>query len=141
ENGDLEVTIRAGEAPPYFHRRFEAKVTGEVRLYLYGGNDKVVVTGGRHGGVLLRVVAGEGVDVLNDAQGGGTRFSGLKGQAQVTAGPGTDWDRRPYPPPPPNKNASWMPARDWGRVSGPLFALSYGTDYGVLIGGSLNTTG
>src|SRR4029453_1054215 len=76
-----------------------------------------------------------------DAQGGGTRFSGLKGQAQVTAGPGTDWDRRPYPPPPPNKNASWIPARGWGRVSGPLLALSYGTDYGVLIGGSLNTTG
>src|SRR6185295_726038 len=69
ENGDLEVTIRAGEAPPYFHRRFEARTTKEVRLYLYGGNDKVVVTGGRHGGVLFRVVAGEGEDVLDDSQG------------------------------------------------------------------------
>src|SRR2546425_5903372 len=67
ENGDLELSVRttspegepAGE--PYFHRRFDAAVTKEVRVYLYGGNDTVVVTGGRHGGVLLRVVAGDGV--------------------------------------------------------------------------------
>lgn len=147
ENGDVELSVRlaSGEyqplAEPYFHRRFEAKDTKEVRVYLYGGNDKVVVTGGRHGGVLLRVVAGDGVDVLNDVQGGGTRFSGLEAQAQVSKGPGTVWDRRPYPPPPPSKKAAWMPARDWGRVTGPFLNLSYGTDFGVLVGGSLNTTG
>ena len=56
-------------------------------------------------------------------------------------GPGTRWDRRPYAPPPPNKDADWIPARDFGRVTGPLLQLSYGTDYGALIGASLNTVG
>src|SRR5262249_42394187 len=36
---------------------------------------------------------------------------------------------------------AWIPARDWGRVSGPLFLLSYGSDFGLLIGGAWNTTG
>ena len=147
DNGDLELSVRAATAKdepvgePYFHRRFEARLTHEVRLYLYGGNDKVVVTGGRSGGVLLRVVAGDGVDVLDDSEGGRTRFSASESHARVVTGPDTHWDRRPYPPPPPNKNADWIPARDWGRVWGPLFLLSYGSDYGALIGGSLNTTG
>ena len=147
ENGDLELSVRrasgAGEPPPepYFRRRFEAGVTKEVRVYLYGGNDRVLVTGGHHGGTLLRVVSGDDADMLDDSSGGGTRFSGAGNEDRVTAGPGTHWDHRPYPPPPPNKRADWMPARDWGRVTGPLFLASYGSDYGVLVGGSLNTTG
>jgi Omp85 superfamily domain len=151
ENGDLELSVRSasptGEplGEPYFHRRFEAAVTKELRVYLYGGNDMVAVTGGHHGGVLLRVVGGDGVDMLDDSAGGGTRFSAAQDQSEsryrVVAGPGTHWDRRPYPPPPPNKNADWIPARDWGRMWGPLFLLSYGSDYGALIGGSLNTIG
>jgi surface antigen Omp85-like protein len=147
DNGDLELSVGrapAGDQPlaePYFHRRFEAAVTDEVRVYLEDGNDKVVVTGGHHGGVLLRVVGGEGVDVLDDSAGGGTRFSASETQDVATAGPSTHWDRRPYPPPPPNKSADWIPARDWGRVTGPFFNLAYGSDYGVLIGGSLNTIG
>jgi hypothetical protein len=147
DNGDLELSVGvaspAGEVDgePYFHRRFEAGTTDEVRVYLEGGNDKVVVTGGRHGGVLLRVVGGDGADVLDDSAGGGTRFSADGSQDRVVPGPATHWDNRTYPTPPPNKNADWIPARDWGRVTGPLFQLSYGSDYGALIGGSLNTTG
>jgi hypothetical protein len=140
DNGDLELTVRAGEGEPYFHRRFEASVTKEVRLYLYDGNDKVVVTGGRHGGVLLRVIAGNGEDVLDDSKGGGTRFSASSAQARVSPGPGTHWDRRPYTEPAHTGRAEWIPNRDWGRFTGPLFLFGYGSDYGVLIGGALNTT-
>jgi Omp85 superfamily domain len=140
DNGDLELTVRAGQGEPYFHRRFEAATTKEIRLYLYGGNDEVVVTGGRHGGVLLRVIAGDGVDVLDDSKGGGTRFSGSSPHARVTKGPGTDWDRRPFTEPPRTGRAEWMPNRDWGRFTGPLFLMGYGSDNGLLIGGALNTT-
>jgi hypothetical protein len=59
----------------------------------------------------------------------------------MAAGPGTRWDRRPYAPPPPDKGADGTPARDFGRATGPLLQLSYGTDFGALIGGSLNTVG
>jgi hypothetical protein len=142
DNGDLELSVTAeGATAPYFHRRFERGWTDEVRVYLYGGNDKVVVTGGHHHGVLLRIVGGDGQDVLDDSKGGGTRFSGSSAEQRVIDGPGTVWDKRPYPPPPPSKSADWIPARDWGRETGPLFNMTYGSDYGLLIGGSLNTTG
>lgn len=151
DNGDLGLSVRRGTAEgetsgePYFQRRFEAEVTDEVRVYLYAGNDKVVVTGGRRKGVLLRVIAGDGVDVLDDSAGGGTHFAGAddgrESHYRVLRGPGTDWDRRAYTTPPPDKKADWIPARDWGRVSGPLLQVLYGSDYGALLGGSFNTVG
>lgn len=147
ENGDLELSVGPVSADgqpfgePYFRRRFEAAVTKEVRVYLYAGNDKVVVTGGGHGGVLLRVVAGDGVDVLDDSQGGGTRFSASGSEHRVVRGRGTHTDRRPYKLPPPSKSGDWIPARDWDRMTGPLFLIGYGSDYGALIGGAFNTTG
>ncbi len=140
DDGDLELTVRVGQGEPYFHRRFAAAVTKEVRLYLYGGNDEVVVTGGRHGGVTLRVIAGDGKDTLDDSQGGGTRYYASAAQARMVPGPGTHWDRRPYLAPPHGGRADWMPQRDWGRFSGPLFLAGYGSDYGLLVGGALNTT-
>lgn len=147
DNGDLELSVATAspegesDGEPYFHRRFEAATTREVRVYLEGGNDKVVVTGRRHRGVLLRVVGGDGADVLDDSRGGGTRFSDDGSHDRVVPGPATHWDRRTYPKPPPNKDADWIPARDWGRVTGPLLQLAYDVDYGALIGGSLNTIG
>jgi hypothetical protein len=143
-NGDLQIVVGAvapdgTEQTPYFDRRFEAVVTREVRLYLYGGVDQVRVTGGRRGGVLLRVIPGSDADLVDDSKGGGTRVSAHA--AQVVAGKGTHWDRRTYTPPPPNRSGEWIPPRDWGRTTGPLFLASYGSDYGVLVGGALNTTG
>jgi hypothetical protein len=146
ENGDLELSVGEGDSGagtgprPYFKRRFTATVTREVRLYLGGGSDEVVVTGGRHRGVLFRVVAGAG-DRVDDSEGGGTRVSDPGGHALFVRGPGSSLDTRPYAAPAPNKSGEWIPARDWGRRSGPLFLASFGSDYGVLIGGALNTTG
>jgi hypothetical protein len=148
ENGDLAMSVGTPIAPgdakiePYLRRRFEKSVTREVRVYLRGGDDRVVVTGGaRREGVLLRVVAGDGTDVLDDSRGGGTRFSGSSPDDQVIAGPGTHWDRRPYAPPPPNPRADWMPPRDWGRTRVLVPRLTYGSDYGLLAGASLERTG
>jgi hypothetical protein len=142
DDGDLELRVRASaDQAPYLERRFDAKVTHEVRLYLGGGDDKVTVTGGKHGGVLLRVVAGGGQDVLDDSAGGGTRYSASDPGDRVVEGPGTHRDSRPYTAPPHSGTGDWIPPRDWGRMTGPLFLASYGSDYGVLIGGALNTTG
>jgi hypothetical protein len=147
DNGDLELTVRAagadgeGAGEPYLQRRFVPAVTKEVRVYLYGGNDKVVVTGEHHGGVLLRIIAGDGADVLDDSRGGGTRFSASGPQARVVAGRGTHWDRRPYKEPPTAKRGEWIPARDWGRLTVPRPLLTYAADYGALIGAAVTTTG
>ena len=94
-NGDLDLTVglAAPGSEPYFRRRFRKEETDEVRVYVYGGDDQVDVSGGRHGGVLLRVIGAEGRDVLDDTQGGGTRFSSSNPDDQVKPGPGTHWDR------------------------------------------------
>lgn len=139
-NGDLEVAVAVGGAEPYFRRLFRESETGEVRVYLLGGDDRVVVTGGRHGGVLLRVIGGAGRDLLDDTQGGGTRFSSADADDQVNAGPGTHWDRDEYVPP-KNKSASWIPPKDWGRHTFPAFRLTYDPDLGALLSASLHTTG
>ncbi|HEX9190107.1 MAG TPA: hypothetical protein VGB87_23725 [Vicinamibacteria bacterium] len=147
DDGGLELRVSrasAAGAPagePYFRRRFEPGTTDEVRVYLHGGDDTVLVTGGPRGGTVLRVVGGDGADVLDDSAGGGTRFSGSGSSHRVAAGPGTRWDRRTYAPPPPGKGGEWMPARDFGRSTGPRLQLSYGSDYGGLIGASLDTVG
>jgi hypothetical protein len=142
-NGDLDLAVglAAPGSEPYFRRRFRKEETDEVRVYVYGGDDQVDVSGGRHGGVLLRVIGAEGRDVLDDTQGGGTRFSSSDPDDQVKTGPGTHWDRGEYEPPPKNKSGEWIPPKDWGRHTYPTFRLTYEPDLGVLINASLITTG
>lgn len=142
-SGDLELSVSraAAGSGPYFRRRFKKDETGEVRVYLYGGDDEVVVTGGHHGGVLLRVIAAAGRDVLDDTQGGGTRFSSADQDDDVKRGPGTHWDQRPYQPPPKNRSGEWIPPRDWGRRTLPMFRITYEPDLGVLLNARLLTTG
>ncbi|UOQ81503.1 hypothetical protein [Hymenobacter sp. 5414T-23] len=52
--------------PPLYDRTFLTSETDEVRLYGYGGNDRMEVTGTVHTGVLVRLIGGEGNDVLTD---------------------------------------------------------------------------
>jgi hypothetical protein len=140
-DGDLDLSVSAaGTTDPYFHRHFKKSETDEVRVYLYGGNDAVAVSGGRHGGVKLRVIGGAGQDVLDDTQGGGTRFSSPDADDRVQAGSGTNWDRRPYEAP-KNPSADWIPPRDWGRRTQPGFRITYEPDLGVLLSAFVTTTG
>jgi hypothetical protein len=144
-DGGLELSLArvpeaGGETVPYFRRRFDPRETKEVRLLLFGGDDRVVVRGRRRGGVLLRVVGGAGDDRLDDSAGGGTRFSDDGGDDQVLAGPDTSWDRKPYVAP-PNRSADWIPPRDWGRRTLPLFRVTGGPDLGVLLSAAVVTTG
>ena len=137
----IEVRPRAAdgtEGAPYFSRRFVPGETEEVRLYLRGGNDRVVVEG-RGGGVEVRAVGGVGDDVVDDSKGGGTRFYDFEGRNEVVGGPGTKRDERPYAPPPGPKAAPWIPPRDWGRDWFGLPWASYSSDYGVFLGGGFAT--
>jgi hypothetical protein len=138
---EVEVARRGGDGTagkPYFSRRFVPGETEEVRLYLRGGNDRVIVEG-KGGGVRVRAVGGVGDDVLDDSKGGGTRLYDFEGHDKVVKGPGTAWDRRSYVPPPGPKNAPWIPPRDWGRDWFPLPWAGYSSDYGVFLGAGFAT--
>src|SRR5512135_2950028 len=74
EGGAVQVDVsRRDEAKPYFSRRFVPKETDSVRLYLRGGDDRVVVEG-KEGRIRLHVIGGPGNDELDDSKGGGTKF-------------------------------------------------------------------
>lgn len=141
--GDAVVRIALASEPaaPYYQRRFRRPETGEVRLYLLAGNDRVVSRGPR-GGVTVRVIGGAGADQVDDAAVGGLRVSGSEGQDRVQNGPGTAWDRKPYAAPPPNARGAWIPPRDWGRRTlFPLTRLTASVDLGVILTSGFQTTG
>jgi hypothetical protein len=140
EGGDVEVALAPAEGggEPFFRRRFHPSETHEVRIDLRGGNDRVTVTGGRAGAIVVRVVGGSGEDVFDDSAGGGTRFSDSAG-VQLVRGPGTRLDRREYVPPPPNKAAPWIPPRDWGRQTITQALVGGNPDIGVFVGFQLDT--
>ena len=142
EGGDVEVVLAAAEGggEPFFRRRFHPSETHEIRIDLRGGNDRVTVTGGKSGAILVRVVGGSGEDVFDDSAGGGTRFSDSAG-ARLVPGPGSHLDRREYVPPPPNKEAPWIPPRDWGRQTITQGLVGYNPDTGVFLGLQLDTRG
>jgi hypothetical protein len=137
--GELELTLsRAGASAPYFTRRFRPGETEEVRLFLSGGDDRVIVRG-EAGGVRARILAGEGRDLLIDSvPGGGEVFYDHPAGPVRTEGLATKVDRRPYRAPP--QEPGEVAPRDWGQrwAANPLGR--YGPDLGALLGASVTRT-
>ncbi len=119
-----------------FVRRFDPRETNSIRLYLKGGDDRVVREEGTLA-VTVRAVGGKGEDALDDTRSGQTQFFDEGQKTEVKPGPGTAIDTRPYSHP---NDASDNPARDWGRQQMFQPWLSAGGDLGVFIGGSFSST-
>ncbi len=142
----MEVTIRSGASNPYYRRRLVGNETEEVRLYLHGGDDSVVVRGDAEHSITLRVIGGGGDDVMIDssrvrAGGTKTRFYDDRGNNTFLTGPRTAVDRsepnpRPvaegFAPPPPAGFSP--PPPDWGELWMPLPWSYYDTDIGWFLG-------
>jgi hypothetical protein len=66
-NGFVDVRIQLGNNPPWFSRRFDARETDEIRLYLHDGNDTAVVNGRVAGSIPVRLIGGNGNNTLIDS--------------------------------------------------------------------------
>ena len=66
-DGFVDVRIQLGNDPPWFNRRFDARETDEIRLYLHDGNDTAVVTGNVRGSIPVRIIGGNGNNTLVDS--------------------------------------------------------------------------
>ncbi len=133
--GRLVVRLSAqGAREPYYQRTFQRRETAEVRVYLHGGDDRLVVRGSDGSGPRLRVIGGGGDDELTDsARAGSTHFYD-RGNNRFTTGPGTSVDRRPYDDPPRDTSTLGLP-RDWGSRWVPLTWVGYTPDIGLFAGG------
>ncbi len=142
DNGSVEVTLGLeGEGvKPYYRRLFDAKETRAVRIYLHGGNDRVVSEGPAKGRIKVQVVAGPGDDTLDDSRSGKTRFYDFEGQNDVIKGKGTKVDRRPWENPAPNEEIPWIEPRDHGSWTRPEVYFLIHPDLGLYLSAGLKRT-
>lgn len=142
-DGVLDLRIRrkdeSGDPPDdFFHRRFSSAETKEVRLFLGGGKDTVLVSGAG-GGPTLRVIGAETRDggpakfVADDAAGGVTRVYDTSPETRVGGSHRPSLDRRPYSPPDSTSRLPRAP-RDWGRLWSIWPWIDYGSDIGLFGG-------
>jgi hypothetical protein len=133
-----EVTLTArgregGDAEPYFRRRFDSRDTKEVRLFLHGGNDQVVVRG-TGGDVRLRVLPGAGTDTVADsAPGGAVHLYSTEPEDVALPEGEVAVSRRPYAPARPA-------VRDWGTRWLSHLWVSGGPDVGLFAGTGVSFT-
>ncbi|HYU53373.1 MAG TPA: hypothetical protein VEK37_10530 [Gemmatimonadaceae bacterium] len=66
-DGIVEVSIRSGNRAPHFSRRFNARETSEIRLYLHGGDDLAIVRGDVRHSIHVRIIGGAGTNTLIDS--------------------------------------------------------------------------
>src|SRR3989454_893029 len=136
----VRLSPRSG-GEPYYRRRFDRRETEEVRLFLHGGDGRLVVMGSAGSGALVRVIAGGGDDELVDsARAGSTHFYDDRGNNRFVTGPGTSVDRRHYDDPPRDTSTLGLP-RDWGSLWVPLTWVGYTPDVGLFVGAGAAGTG
>ncbi|HUP90266.1 MAG TPA: BamA/TamA family outer membrane protein [Longimicrobiales bacterium] len=95
DDGSMDVTVYRKNMI-VFQRRFLPAETQEVRLHMERGDDRVVVRGGIEQGIQLRVLGGEGDDVLVDSTRMDVRFYDASGKNQFVTGPRTVVHTAPY---------------------------------------------
>ena len=141
EDGSVEVLLHsAGDDAPWFRRRFHPDETDEVRVYLHGGDDRAVVTGEVERSMPVRIIGGNGTNVLIDS----SRVPGRPLQARFYdhgsvndveySEPDTLFDRRPWVR---MQGELVAPGRDRGRSMGPVVAVNAPGDLGIIFQGGL----
>ncbi len=145
-NGDVEIEVRAADPglsdTPYFFRRFSMQDTKEVRIYLWGGADRVVSSGSSPGAIKVRIIGGEGLDRIDDSQGGRLHvYESPPLQDQINRGPGSRLDNRPYTYVIEDERVPLVQPRDWGRAYIPTIWPGFSSDIGVFLGGGMLTRG
>jgi hypothetical protein len=138
-DGSLELTVADRRKDgtlkePYFRRRFLGSETDDVRLFLLGGADSVSVTGS--GGPRLRLIAGEGNDVIT-ASGGGVKVYDEDPDTRAT---GAGVNHKPYHVP-DSASAVKAAPRDWGHQWRFVPWLSYEPDIGLFFGAGFSRYG
>jgi hypothetical protein len=142
---DARVTIRLSRpgSAPYYERTFERSETREIRLYLHGGDDRLVARDSGSAGAsrpVVRVIGGHGDDDFADSSRAGIRIYDDAGQNRAARGPRTAFDGSRYVPP-AGDTVSLAPPRDWGSRWVPLVWSSYAPDVGAFLGGGAMRTG
>lgn len=130
----VDIRLESGNGEPYLRRRFDARETRDIRLYLHGGDDTAVVTGHVPRSIRVRVIGGNGTNRLIDSSsvgGHGNQAHLLDvGTVQdVAYGPDTSFNRLPWV----RENGHFViPTTDHGDSLLPVMGLTSNRDLGIL---------
>jgi hypothetical protein len=144
DDGTLRLTLSPLGADgtggaPYYERRFSPKETHEIRLYLLGGDDRVVATGANRDGIHLRVLGDDGNDSVDDSQSGGLDVQDPRGIA-VRRGPGTKVSDHEWKNPAPEPDRPWLEPRNYGHWTVPMLEAWWQPNQAVMVGGGFTRT-
>jgi hypothetical protein len=145
EDGSLRLTLAplnpdGTGGTPYYQRRFSPKETKEIRLYLLDGNDRVVSSGPRKGGIHVRVLGGVGEDTVDDSKSGGLEVDDWQGQNVVRRGPGTKVSDHEWVNPAPEADRPWLEPRNYGHWTVPMLQLWWQPNQEIMVGGGVTRT-
>jgi hypothetical protein len=118
---------------PYKGRRFDPADTREVRVFLNDGDDRAILRGDVSRAIIVRIVGGDGNDVVLDSIPGGDRALRVydaAGDDRLVSEGDNQIDREPYMP--PSTDLAQHSVRDWGVYSELQRAVSYSPTVGVL---------
>ena len=130
----VDVELRAERGAPYLRRRFDAMETGEIRLYLHGGDDRATVQGTGSPAIQVRVIGGNGANQLTDSssragRSGGVRLYENGSVSGIEYDEDVSYNRRPLV-------NLWghvqEPGKDRGGTFSPIAGLSATGDLGVV---------
>jgi hypothetical protein len=140
EDGSIEVVVNRVDAPagatPIFSRRFSKDETGDLRVYLRDGDDRVTVVG-EPGCIKLRLIAGRGNKSVDDSRAGDTIIYDELDNVAVERGDGTYVENRHYELPPEEAtfvDVKDIPPRDWGFDLIPIPLFGYEREVGAFLG-------
>lgn len=138
--GEVEVRLQYRNDAPYLVRRFDPRLTSEIRLYLHEGDDSAVVTVGPRLDIPIRIIGGNGNNTLIDSSAVGGRGSsarfydigtvdGIRYPSDSSARSHKAFNRRPLLP----AYGRLVPAdRDRGGGTRPTFGVGTGRDLGLV---------
>ncbi len=128
-------SVSASNMQPRFHRTFDRRETREIRLYLHGGDDRIVVRGPARQAIAVRVVGGGGTDGLIDSatiRGRPTSFYDSDNDTWIERGPAVRLVRREATRPQSWGETAALPP-DWGTRWTPRLRAPYDSDLGLLV--------
>lgn len=131
--GGVTVQLFGPERRQTFRRHFLSKETHEIRLYLHGGSDTVLVSGAA-GGIPVRVITGAGRDLVADSTTGqDLRVYDDSGTAELRTRSHVPHIVRPFHSPVPEDDSREF-LRDWGHHVGMVPWLAVRPEVGTVLG-------
>jgi hypothetical protein len=145
DDGSVELTLARLAADgsggaPYYRRLFSPRETQEIRLYLLGGNDRVVSSGARKSGIHVHVLGGGGDDTVDDSKSGGLDVQDAEGRNTFVRGPGTRVDEKPWRNPSPEADRPWLEPRNYGHWTVPTAEVYWQPNQEFMLGGGFTRT-